>query len=746
MKNQILFLTSYPPRECGIATYSQDLINAIKKQFSDSFSLAICALDEGKETLHYPNEVKYVLDVSNYSNFIELANKINADKEISCVLIQHEFGLFGGEFGENLFFLLSFLEKPVITTFHTVLPHPEEKRKTVVKSIIDLSENVIVQTNTSLELLKKEYDADENKITVIPHGTHITEWKDKEEVKAKYGFNDRLILSTFGLISKNKNIETAIEAIPQIKKEFPNAVYLILGKTHPGIVKNEGEKYREYLQSRVDELGLKDNVLFINKYLTLEELLEYLSLTDIYLFTSNDPHQAVSGTFSYAMASGCPIIATPIPHAKEMLDNGTGVLFDFENSEQLAREAIKLLGDEKLRDAMGRNSIHKVRETSWENVAIKHVRMFKQFNIVKGELKYNLPEISLEHIKKMTTNVGIIQFSDLGRPDINSGYTLDDNARALVAVSKHYLRTKDNSQIPNIDKYLNFIKFCQQEGDGRFLNYVDIDGKFHFQNSQDNLEDANGRAIWALGTFLSESYHYHNFFTIRAENIFTKTFKWIPELTSPRAVSFAIKGLYAYNTLHDNDAIKNIINSLSKKLMNNYYDSFDHNWEWFEPYLTYANSALPEAMLYSYLSSGKESHKIIAKDSFDFLISKIFTHGRIKVISNNGWHHQGKEFVRYGEQPIDIAYTVLTLEKFYEVFHEEKYYDLMKIAFSWFLGNNHLNQTICNPSTGGCYDGLEENNVNLNQGAESTICYLMARLAMEDMKSKDDLLKIESRQ
>ena len=739
MTNQVLFITSYPPRQCGIATYSEDLMNAIKKQFSDSFSLRICALDEGKQIIEYPNELKYIIDTSNDINYIEMAAKINADDDISCILIQHEFGLFGGEYGENLLILMSLLEKPIITTFHTVLPQPNDKRKSVVKSIFALSENVIVLTKTSADILKKEYAINEHKISVIYHGTHITASKDKNILKAKYGFKDRLVLSTFGLISSNKNIETALDSLPEIKAKFPNVLYLILGKTHPGVVKHEGEKYREFLHDKVDKLGLKDNVLFVNKYLSLDELLEYLALTDVYLFTSNDPHQAVSGTFAYAMASGCPIIATPIPHAKEMLDDGTGLLFGFEDSNQLAKATIKLLGDKKLRHEMGRNAIHKVRKTSWENVAIQHAKLFIPFINRKGELSYNLPEIKLDHLSNMTTRAGMIQFSDLGHPDKSSGYTLDDNARALVAVSNYYLCTKDISQIDKIDIYLNFIKYSQQE-DGRFLNYVDYDGQFNPRNTEDNLEDSNGRAVWALGSFLSDSTISHDYFSIRAENILIKTFKWIPELKSPRAISFAIKGLYAYNIIHNNQNIKNIINDLAKRLMDNYYDNFDRNWEWFEPYLTYANSALPEAMLYAYLSSGKEAYKIIAHDSFDFLISKIFTENQINVISNNGWHLQDNVVNRYGEQPIDIAYTILTLKEFYNVFQEEKYRDLMKTAFSWFLGNNHLQHIIYNPSTGGCYDGLEEHNVNLNQGAESTICYLLARLAMEDISSKKELL------
>lgn len=737
-KPQVLFISSYPSRECGIATYSQDLLNSLEKKFRNSFSFAVCALDEGKEKRIYPDEVKYVLNTSDYTNYLQMAAKINADNEIGCVFIQHEFGLFSGVFGEHLLYLLCMLEKPIVTTFHTVLPDTDQKRIAVVQTLIKLSENIIVHTQHSAEQLINVYRADQEKIKIIPHGTHLTNWKNKNEIKSKYNFDGRLILSTFGLLGSNKSIETALDALPEIKEQFPNVLYLILGKTHPGVVKHEGERYREFLKEKITTLELTENVLFVDQYLTLDSLLEYLSLTDVYLFTSKDPNQAVSGTFAYAMASGCPIIATPIPHAKELLDNGTGILFDFENSDQLATAAVKLLGDEKLRDEMGRNAFHKVRPTAWENVAITHANLLNKLMSDDKKLIHELPELSFDHLCAMTTDSGIIQFSDMGMPDIRSGYTLDDNARALIVVSKYRELNGDNSSEKQMDVYLNFIKFCQKK-DGRFINYVDLDGQPSIQNNFENLEDANGRAIWALGYFISADHGIHKFFINRAENIFSKTLDWVSELNSPRAISFAIKGLYHYNSVHADSNVKNLIRILSEKLLNNYYDNFEKKWNWFEPYLTYANSSLPEAMLYSYLSTGDEMKKVIAKESFDFLISKIFNEDSIKVISNNGWHHRGDELNNFGEQPIEIAYTILTLELFYEVYQDKKYLELMEVAFSWFLGNNHLQQIIYNDSSGGCCDGLEESNVNLNQGAESTVCYLMARMAMETNKFKKHL-------
>jgi len=731
----ILFISSYPPKECGIATYCHDLVCSIKNKFGRAFSIKVCALDNEEEKITYTEDVKYVLPSSKLNSYIEIAGKINKDNEVDCICIQHEFGLFGGPFGEYLLYLLCSLEKPVIVTFHTVLPDPCVKRRAIVKSLVILSESIIVLTKTSAEILKEHYDADAKKIHVIPHGTHPLAERSKSELKRKYNLGSKLVLSTFGLLSSNKSIETVLGALPGIKNKYPDVVYIVLGKTHPGIVAREGEKYRFFLRHTVKELGLPDNVLFVNKYLSLDEILDYLALTDIYLFSSKDPHQAVSGTFAYAQACGCPVIATPIPHAKEMIDEGTGLLFNFGNSAELEESVIKLLGNEKLREDMGRNAIHRVRASAWENVAISHIHLLSPFLKPEFDLIFEMPRVSLQHIERMTTPSGIVQFCDLAKPSFDSGYTLDDNARALIALAHYFKITRDFSLIDKLDVYLNFIKFCQQK-DGKFLNYIGFDGRPSVLNTNVNLEDSNGRAIWALGYFIQSCRQLHPYFINRAAIIFLKALDTLCKLSSPRAISFAIKGLYRYNLVHNDLKVKSVIRMLSKKLMDNYIENFDQKWEWFEQYLTYANSVIPEAMLCAFLSSREEMYKIVARDSFDFLIGKIFKGDKIRVISNNSWHQRGKETNEFGEQPIDIAYTILALHAFYQEFKEVKYRRLMDTAFSWFLGNNHLHQTIYNSATGGCFDGLEEHSVNLNQGAESTICYLMARLAMEEAKNR----------
>ncbi len=727
---EILFVSSYPPRECGIASYTQDLVNVLKEKFSNSFAVRVCALEQGSSKQAYGTEVKYKMNTTDESQYFLLAEKINKDSQIKCVFIQHEFGLFSGEFGENLLNFLYMLNKPVITAFHTVLRNPEKRRKEIVQSIVSASDALVVMTESSRKILETDYAVALKKINVIHHGTHLVGESDINSLKDQYMLKDKYVLSTFGLLSAGKSIETALNALPAIIRRFPNTIYQIIGKIHPEVEKQEGDKYLRFLKDKVEQLGISENVRFVNKYVQLDELLNYLKLTDIYLFTSKDPHQAVSGTFAYAMACSCPVISTPIPHAKEMLGRDAGVLFDFQNSEQLAQAVIDLLSDPAKRKSMSLNALHKINHTSWENSAIAHAQLIHSIMRAPNSLIYSVPRISMEHIHRMTTSSGMLQFSDISRPDPESGYTLDDNARALIGAIRHYEITNDESDLPLIDIYLNYIKFSQQK-DGSFLNYTDQYGQYHQKNHTVNLEDSMGRAVWALGEAISRGYLLHTYFSQRAENVLLKSLDLIQKFESPRAIAFIIKGLYQYNKARKSAAIERIIGALADKLSLKYRCSSDTNWKWFEDYLTYANSVLPESMLYAYLTTGKEEHQEIARESFDFLLSLTFTEDKIKVISNREWHQKGGEKKHFGEQPIDVAYTIFTLDLFYEIFRNEEFRRKMNVAFSWFHGNNHLSRIIYNPVTGGCQDGLEEFNVNLNQGAESTVCYLLARLIID---------------
>ena len=375
---EILLITSYPPRECGIATYSQDLLKALNNKFENSFSLKVCAVESHSVQRDYPKEVSYVLNTHQKDKYLGLLNTINNNKNIKLVLIQHEFGLYEQSNSVDFLQFIYSINKPIVMVFHTVLPRPDAVFQTKVKRIAAVCASIIVMTHNSAAILNRDYGVSETKISVIPHGTHLVPHLDKAILKEKYGLVGKKVVSTFGLISSGKSIETTLDALPEIIKLNPDIMFLAIGKTHSGVVKSEGEKYRKFLESKVEALNLHNHVRFINEFLPLPDLLEYLQLTDIYLFTSKDPNQAVSGTFCYAMSCGCPIISTPIPHAKEVLTNDTGIIVDFEHPQQLANAVNLLLGDDALRQSIRINILQQMAATAWENSAIAHALLFQK--------------------------------------------------------------------------------------------------------------------------------------------------------------------------------------------------------------------------------------------------------------------------------------------------------------------------------------------------------------------------------
>lgn len=730
--SEVLFITTYPPRECGIATYTQDLILAIQKGFGSGLKISICALVNEKEEHQYSKQVKYQLNTDEIASYKQLAADINADQHIKMVILQHEFGLFGTH-SAALIDMLHHISKPISIVFHTVLPEPNEMLRSQVKALIAQVKSVIVMTKFSADILIDQYDISADKMVVIPHGTHLVHQEDKDALKAKYNLSGKKVLSTFGFLGSGKSIETTLEAMPKIIAHEPEAIFLIIGKTHPTTIQREGETYRNFLMSKVSALGLSNHVRFVNAFLPLSELLEYLQLTDIYLFTSKDPNQAVSGTFAYAISCGCPIISTPIPHAKEVLHDDAGIIIDFNSPDQLSASVNVLIDDVAYRKALGMNGLHKMASTAWENSAIAHANLIMKTAGNDFKLNYRFPSLNLSHIKEMTTDIGMIQFARINMPDLSTGYTLDDNARALVAMCQHYVLTGDEENIKLIRLYVNFIARCLQPN-GKFLNYMDTELKFTIQNYETNLEDSNGRAIWALGYVLANRSYLPAVIVDLADQTFEEAIRNSKNIHSTRAMAFMVKGLYFANMKNEQEHHVVLIHLLSQRLLKMYLHESDGSWQWYESYLTYGNSILPEAMLYAYVATGNVQYRDVAKKTFDFLLSKTFKNGRMQVISNQTWMQKGSdkaEVVSGGEQPIDVAYTILALKSFNVFFANHGYDEKMKQAFNWFLGDNHLHQIMYNPCTGGCYDGLEQFNVNLNQGAESTVSYLMARMAME---------------
>ncbi|MBY0482677.1 MAG: glycosyltransferase [Chitinophagaceae bacterium] len=731
----ILVITSYPPRECGIATYSKDLITSLKQKFNHSFSVQVCAVKSDSDVNDYCDiaEVKYILNTDCPPSFSLLAESINSDTGINVVLIQHEYGFYRAN-PEAFYEMLKDILKPVMIVLHTVLPSPDEGLRKSMQEMVSLTAGIIVMTKSSAKILVEDYGLNMDKISIIPHGTHLVHHMDKNVLKETYHLSGRKVISTFGLLSSGKSIETTIAALPNVINEHPDVLFLIIGKTHPSVYKAEGEKYRSMLEEMVISLHLQDHVMFINSFLPLTDLLNYLQLTDIYVFTSKDPNQAVSGTFSYAISCGCPIISTAIPHAREVLKNDAGIIIDFENSSQLSAALNKLLDDELLRNNMSNNVLHRMAATCWENSANKHALLIKKIDPDNISLQYSLPPTNLAHIKKMTTSFGILQFSKTNHPDINSGYTLDDNARALIAICQNFVLTKNWEDIEYISIYLKFISFCQQP-QGNFKNYVNNEKQFTIQNNETNLDDSNGRAIWALGYLISLEPILPLDLIVLAKSVLANAMYSMIGMHSTRAMAFCIKGLYYANSVKESLLGIFLIRKLANRLVQMYRHESSNEWEWFESYLTYANCIVPEALLCAWSATKQPVYLEIAKKSFDFLLSNTFRDGHIKVISNKGWLQKGNNSMlnaNGGEQPIDVAYTIIALAKFYKFFKQESYLRKMQTAFQWFLGDNHLHQIIYNPCTGGCYDGLEENYINLNQGAESVVSYLMAKLTIDE--------------
>jgi glycosyltransferase involved in cell wall biosynthesis len=730
-KNKImLVMSSYPPRQCGLATFTNDVVNSIHTVFGSSLPIEVCALQKQECQFEYNTEVTYTLNVTLLDDYRQLAEKINSRIDIGMVCIEHEFGLFEGEYGNYLLSFLFALNKPIATVFHTVLPGPNEKLKKVVQAIIDLSNKIVVLTKKSKEILICDYNCEESKLMIIPHGTHMVLLDQKDKLKQEFQFSDKVVLSTFGLISENKNIETVLQALPKVIEKHPEVLYLIIGKTHPEILKREGEKYREMLQETTKKLHIENNVIFVNEFLDLHQLLQYLVLTDVYLFASKDPNQAVSGTFAYAMSCGCAIISTPIAHAIESLDSGTGVLLSsFDNPIDFENTILELVQNKEKRILMGRNGYAQTHETTWENIAIKYGFLFAEVTENKKNLKLKFPPLKLDHIRELTTDYGMLQFSNFSNPDLFSGYTLDDNARGLINMVMYYDFAKVDEALDLAAIYLEFITGIQRE-DGKFENYKDENQNLTEQNKLVNLEDSNGRAIWSLGYTLSFSKILPEAIVKKAQNSWDKAVLHIGAISSPRAVAYALKGLCHYYSIHPDEKSKKDIINLADTLLNHYHINADDSWCWYEDYLTYANNVLPEAMMYAFLATGNLKYKKIALITFDFVLSHYFMKGEFSVVSNKGWFVKGNKKNAYGEQPIEVATTIIALHLFYEVTKNSKYKNQMNLAYSWFLGNNHLSQIIYNSVNGASYDGLEESNVNINQGAESTLCFFKAQLIM----------------
>ena len=727
-RNCVLYMSTFPPRECGIATFTKDLVDSMDKKFNPALKSEVLAInDNGSSIYNYDGKVSFQLDQTDMEGYTSIAEEINGRKDIKIVNVQHEFGIFGGNAGDHLLPFLEKVKKPIVVTFHSVVPAPDECKKRVVEHIFRKASAVVVMAKESVRILKEDYEVnDSKKIFFVPHGVPQVPFNSKNS-KEKVRLENRIVLSTFGLMNRGKGIEYVIESLPQIVKNFPEIIYLVIGETHPQVRKMEGESYRNSLVKLVEELGLRDNVRFYNKYLALAEIIAYLNATDIYISPSLDENQIVSGTLSYALGCGKAIISTSTAYAKEVLAKNRGILVDFRNPETIGNAIFTLLSDSKLREEMEKNAYELGRKMIWPNVAAEYLGVFNKVVNLREDTIKKFPALKLSHLASLTDNVGVIHHAKHSVPNRKTGYTLDDNTRALIAAVKHYNIFKSQKSLELIKTYLSFLHYAQKE-DGTFHNLLDYERKFL---DEEGSEDSYGRALMASGFVVSSNVPEN--IKATAKFIFDNAVRSVYKLRFLRAKAFSIIGLYYYFRKYKHDDIVEKVKALADSLADAYRENSANEWKWFEPYLTYSNGKLPESLFFAYSITKDKKYLEIAEESLDFLSKTLIVDGKMVLIGNKGWYRKEGERAFYDQQPVDAASMVQSFLTAYSLTKKKIYYSNAVLAFNWFLGKNSLNQMIYDEITGGCFDGLSENTINLNQGAESTISYLLARLSLEEI-------------
>ncbi|MBI2515157.1 glycosyltransferase family 4 protein [Candidatus Wolfebacteria bacterium] len=725
--NYILQIGSYPPRECGIATFTEDLTLALNKQFNPLVKTGVVALNDQPTSIYnYNSNVLNQITATEIGHYVDLARLINKKDDIRIVNIQHEFGIFGGDQGDYLIPFLQAVEKPVVVTFHSVLPNPDSKLLNVVQTIAQFAKALIVMNQSSLEILVRDYSIFKSKIAVVPHGIPQIPFESSDKAKEELNLKGKTVLTTFGMISPNKGLEYAIRSLPGVVKKFPNVLYIIVGATHPNLIREEGEAYRNSLVKEIETLKLGNHVKFYNKYVTLEEIIQYLRATDLYVLASPDLAQSVSGNLSYALGAGRPIVSTKTEYAKYIIDESNGILVDSRSRNQITKAIIEILSDSKMMKSMSEAAYEKSRHMIWPNVARRYFNIYKKFANVEPE-EDKLPEVKFNHLMRLTDNFGVLHHAKYSKPLRRYGYSSDDNSRALIAATRYYKLKPIPHLLALVRTYLDFLKFVRQPS-GYFSNIVS------FKKQRDNTKDGDvlGRSVWALGYAASSDFLPRDT-QKEADRMLNKSLKLALKLQSPRAIAFAMIGLYFYLKRFDKKSVKKIFAKLAVRQMKFYELSSSAEWDWFEDRLTYSNSKLPESLFYAYDLLGEKKYLRAAISTLDFLSKITFLKNYYAPIGQNGWYFRDQKRSYFDQQPEDAASMVETKVVAWKITKNQKYMDDAFRAFRWFLGKNNLNQMVYDEVTGGCHDGVGQYAMNLNQGAESTISYLMARLALEDI-------------
>jgi glycosyltransferase involved in cell wall biosynthesis len=743
---KIAFVGDHLPRKCGIATFTSDLLAAVAAAHPQSqcFSVSVNDIPGGYE---YPEVVRFEIEEQDLSSYLRAADFLNIS-DVDIVCLQHEFGIFGGTAGGHILALLRELRMPVVTTLHTILREPKADQRRVIHELVALSTRLVVMADRGRQMLQEIYQAPPAKIDLIPHGIPDVGFVDPTDFKDQFGVEGKVVLLTFGLLSPNKGIEYVLNALPHILAEFPDVVYIVLGATHPNELREHGEAYRLSLEILAKKNKLEKNVIFYNRFVELENLKEFIGAADFYITPYLNEAQITSGTLAYAFGAGKVVISTPYWHAAELLAEGHGVLVPFGDAPAIAREVIGLLRDDTRRHAIRKNAYKLGREMVWSNVARLYMRSF-ELSQIEGAARSRkslatktldqkpreLPDLKLSHLSRMTDSTGIFQHAVLTVPNFSEGYCTDDNARAFIlAVLLSELGEEPERVRTLATTYAAFLHHAFDLRVKRFHNHMSFDRRWL---DEQGSEDCQGRALWALGVGVGRS--PYRSFQIMAGQLFVLALPALTELTSPRAWAFGLIGIHEYLRRLSGDSLVNQTREiLTSRLMELFERTAQPDWRWFQEDLTYDNAKLPHALILSGGATGQQAVLERGLQALRWLTElQISEKGHFRSIGTNGFYRRGGMRANFDQQPIEAQAMVSACLEAYRATSDLWWYEQAQRAFDWFIGWNDLGLELCSPKTGGCRDGLHVDRVNRNQGAESTVAFL---LSLAEMRLAQNML------
>ena len=748
LPSRIAVVGNYLPRHCGIATFTTDLCDAIHAEYG-AIELLALPVNDTEEGYTYPPRVRFELSEDNLASYRQAAEFLNFSN-IDLVCLQHEYGIFGGPAGSHILELLRRLQMPFTTTLHTVLREPNPDQRAVMEEIATLSDRLIVMSQQSSDILQEVFQVPAKKIDLIPHGIPDLPFTDPSFYKDGFGTEGKEVLLTFGLLSPNKGIENVIRALPAILSRHVNVVYMVSGVTHPHILRREGDKYRHYLQNLAKELGVEANVIFRNRFVSPQEMMELIGAADIYITPYKHKAQVVSGTLAYALSAGKAIISTPYLHAIELLDDERGALIPFDNPEALAEKTIELLDNSTARHAMRKRAYLYARDMIWSRVAQKYMNSFER--IYNERLRNpratffaqntektldRLPEIKLDHLYRMTDQTGIIEHAVFVVPNYPEGYSTDDNARALIVsiLMEQLGTTVPQGYADLVSRYLAFLWLAFDPSTKRFRNCLSYE---HQWQEPGGSEDSHGRALWGLGTVLGRSKDAG--WRGAAGRMFELAVPAAVEFKSPRACAFALLGLQEYLDSFPGDrAALGASETLANRLLSSYRANRSADWNWFEGSLSYSNARLPQALIRAGMRAANEEMISAGLEALEWLVAiqRCEIKGHFVPVGSQGFYSKNSEKARFDQQPVEACGAVSACLQAYRATGKGRWRKEAWSAFNWFLGDNDLQIALYDSASGGCRDGLHPDRANENQGAESTLSFLMALLEMRKLEESD---------